>query len=80
MAVKGPIYEEKGVIGNPELLSQLNAAFVELEEKMKALIPIKKGNFSGSRIVGYGVDKAQRGIAADAVISIARAIKSSKGW
>lgn len=80
MAVKGPIYEEEGVIGNPELLDQLNVAFVELERTMKALTPIKKGNYSGSRTVGYGVNKAQRGIAADTVISIARAIKSLRGW
>lgn len=80
MTAKGPIYKEEGVISNPELLDQLNVAFVELESKMKALIPIKKGNYSGSCIVGYGVNKAQRGIAADAVISIAKAIKSLKGW
>jgi hypothetical protein len=30
--------------------------------------------------VGFGVDKTQRGIAADAVISIAKAIKALKGW
>lgn len=79
MAVKGPIYREKGVICDPELLKQLNDAFVELETHMKSSIPIK-GNMSGSTTVGFGVDKTQRGIAADTVISIAKAIKALKGW
>jgi len=43
---------------------------------MQAAAPILKG----TRRVGWGVNKAQRGIAADTVISITRAIKSLKGW
>lgn len=74
---KGPIYEEKDVIGNPDLLKQLQEAIEVLEEKMRAKIPITKGT---TYVVGYGVSKAQRGIAADAIISIARAIKSLRGW
>ncbi len=74
--MKARIYKEKDVICNEDLLKQLNHAYVELEEQMKAVIPIKKGN----RTIGYGVSKTQRGIAADAVISIAKAIKALKGW
>jgi len=57
-------------------LVQLDDAVAVLKAKMRASIPIKRG---GHR-VGYGVCKAQRGIAADQIISIARAIKSLKGW
>lgn len=74
---KGPIYKEENVIGNPDLLKQLREAIEILEEKMKANIPITKGT---TYVVGYGINKAQRGIAADAVISIVRAIKSLRGW
>ena len=73
---KAPIYHEKDVIPNPELLKQLNEAVLNLEEKMKATIVIHRGEHE----VGFGVSKAQRGIAADAVISIAKAIKTLKGW
>ncbi len=73
---KGPIYKEENVISDPILLGQLSEAFLELEEKMKAVVSITK---YGDR-VGWGVNKAQRGLAADRVISIARAIKSLKGW
>lgn len=76
MAPKGKIYIEKDVIANPELLTQLQDAVVQLGEKMKAAQPIMKAHAR----VGWGVDKAQRGIAADAVVSIAKAIKSLKGW
>jgi hypothetical protein len=76
MANKGPIYKEEDVVGDPQLLRQLYIAVAELEEKMKAAVPIK----NGLNRVGWGVNKAQRGIAADAVISIARAIKALKGW
>ncbi len=76
MAVKATIFTLEGLIDGPELLDQLKEAVEELERKMKATVPIKRG---GQR-VGYGVSKAKRGIAADAVISIARAIKSQKGW
>ena len=44
---------------------------------MRDSVPITKGT---TYVVGYGVNKAKRGIAADAVISIARAIKSLRGW
>ena len=76
MAQKAPIYTERNIIDHSELLSQLNEAVSELEQKMKTSLPIQK---SGDRI-GFGVDKAQRGIAADSVISIAKAIKALKGW
>lgn len=76
MAAKAHIYREQDQIGNPELLAQLKEAVVELENKMQAAAPITQGDMR----VGWGVNKAQRGIAADAVISVARAIKSLKGW
>lgn len=75
-ATKGPIYRVEGAIGNPELLGQLREAVLELETKMKASVVISR-NGAG---MGFGVNKAQRGIAADAVISIAKAIKTLKGW
>jgi hypothetical protein len=75
-ATKGPIYLNEGVSADDAFLRQLREAVSELAEKMKASLPIKRG---GDR-VGYGVDKAQRGIAADRVISIAKAIKALKGW
>lgn len=81
-STKGPIYSEKNTIGNKELLDQLKQAVLILEERMKATLPIKKGNTSPSGFItiGFGVDKVNRGIAADAVVSIAKTIKSSKGW
>ncbi|RLC89136.1 MAG: hypothetical protein DRJ03_00860 [Chloroflexi bacterium] len=75
-AAKAPIFKEEGVIGNPELLDQLEAAVEQLTIQMKATIPITKGQAK----VGFGVSKLQRGIEADRVIAIARAIKSLKGW
>lgn len=80
MATKAPVYKEKNTVCNTELLKQLYDAVAELEENMKATLPIRKGNMSGSRTIGFGVNKAQKGIAADSVISIARAIKSLKSW
>lgn len=74
------IYKEKDVICDEDLLKQLNGAYFELKERMRATVPINKGNSSGSTTIGYGVSKTQRGIAADAVISIAKAIKLLKGW
>jgi len=77
MAVaKASVFREEGVVCNPELLDQLNAAVEELATQMKATISIKKGTAK----VGFGVSKTQRGIAADSVISIAKAIKALKGW
>lgn len=76
MTQKASIYKEEEVLCNSELLTQLKNAVTELEEKMKASILISKGRCK----VGFGVSKAQRGIAADAVISVARAIKNLKGW
>lgn len=75
-AAKAQIFKEKGLVGNTELLGQLNAAVEELAIQMEATIPINRGRTE----VGFGVSKTQRGIAADSVISIARAIKALKGW
>jgi len=78
MAAKAPIYREdlKGSIIDRDLLNQLRRATEELEGNMRASKPIFKGN----KKIGYGVDKVQRGIAADLVISIAKAIKALRGW
>lgn len=76
MAQKVSIYKEKGAPNNDILLDQLKGAVGELEDKMEATKEI----FQGTRRIGYGVDKTQRGIAADVVISIAKAIKGLKGW
>lgn len=76
---RAPIYDkEKGFISDNDLdlLHRLDDAFVELRERMMATKQIYKGRAK----IGFGVDKAQRGIAADSVISIARAIKALKGW
>ena len=76
MGQKAAIYKTEGIIGNDELLIQLKDAVRELENKMKAFVSISKGRCE----VGFGVSKVQRGIAADAVISVARVIKALKGW
>ena len=76
MAAKGPIYKEKDVICDPVLLGQLKDAVFELETKMQVSRIIYKGDVA----CGFGVDKIQKGIAADSVISVARAIKALKGW
>lgn len=76
----GPIYEENGTLDNPDLLKQLNNAFIELETAMRASKKVSVRRGRASHLSGFGVDKTQRGIAADAVISIASAIKSLKGW
>ncbi len=77
---KGPIFQEKDVIVDEGLLKQLSEAVDGLEIAMKATRPIYRGNSSGKTLIGYGVDKSQRSIAADSVISIAKAIKALKGW
>lgn len=76
----GPTYKEENILCDTELLQQLDIAFAVLREKMKATLPIKKNTLRGSTVIGFGVDKTQRGIAADSVISIAKAIKALKGW
>lgn len=76
MAQKASVYTEKGAICNADLLIQLEDTVLNLKSKMKASTEI----FRGERKIGFGVSKAQRGIAADAVISVVRAIKSLKGW
>lgn len=78
MAGRASVYKEKGVIPTADLglLKQLNEAVVELEVRME----ISKQIYGGLHKIGFGVDKTQRGIAADSVISIAKAIKALKGW
>lgn len=74
--MKPVFYKEEGLLVNKDLLEQLKAAVAMLEEKMKTIIPIQRG---GTR-VGFGVSKSDKMIAADNVISIARAIRSLPGW
>lgn len=76
MAMKAPIYTDEKQVGEAILLNQLKEAVIELEDKMRATILIS----NGGRGVGWGVKKIHRSIAADSVMSIARAIKSLKGW
>lgn len=73
---KSPIYKEENCLSDSELFEQLQRAVVELRNNMLASTPISR---SGQR-VGYGVNKVQRSIAADAVISIVKAIKRGPGW
>ena len=76
MATKKPIYLDKNQLVDEILYNQLQQAINELRRNMYTTIPIKKGN----QRIGFGVDKSQRSIAADQVISIAREIKSKPGW
>lgn len=79
---RGPIYEAENKIpkSDDEMFGQLADAMQALELRMRANVPITKGNSSGVRTIGFGVNRIQRGIAADTVISIAKAIKALKGW
>ena len=77
MATNKPIYEDKHKLPNEDLYKQLCEALTWLHEKMQPSIPITRGRIAK---VGFGVNKSQRSIAADAVISIAREIKSKPGW
>lgn len=77
---KIPVYQEKDAVCNPVLIKQLYEAVGCLEEAMRATIPITRSNSSGAVSIGFGTSKTQKDIAVDTVISIARAIKSLKGW
>ena len=76
MAAKARIYVEENHPADADLINQLREAIEHLEYVSRATKPI----FRGDSQVGYGVDKSQRGIAADSIISIIRAIKSKGGW
>lgn len=76
MANRGPIYKEKNAATNADLLKKLHEAVAILEDNMYANSEI----FNGVHKAGWGVKKLDRSIAADSVISIARAIKALKGW
>ena len=78
MAAKAKIYPEKNYPADAALITQLREAVERLEEESRAVKPIQRGR-AGSTM-GYGVNKSQRSIAADSVISIAKAIKSIGGW
>lgn len=76
MAAKAKIYTEKNYPADADLINQLRDAVERLAEESQATKPI----YRNTTIAGYGIDKAQRGIAADSVISIVKAIKSQGGW
>jgi hypothetical protein len=76
LMAKGPIYKIANEVADKNLYDQLVQAMERLKETM---IPRQDITRLG-KIVGYGVDKAQRSIAADAVISIAKQIKARPGW
>ncbi len=74
---KAPTYKSKEDMVDPELMDQLCDALEELKLSMYPSVNITK---YGDMNVGFGVKKAQRSIAADAVIAIARQIKARPGW
>jgi len=78
MAARANIYKENDYLSESdiEFVNQLENAVFELINQMRSSIPIIKGQCK----IGYGVSKAKRGIAADSVISITKAIKALKGW
>lgn len=76
MASKAKIYKEENQLVDADLINQLREAVEHLSEVSKATKPI----FRSQCLVGYGVDKSQRSIAADAITSITKAIKSLGGW
>ncbi len=76
MAAKAKIYLEKDHLADADLINQLRDAVERLEIYSRAVKPINKGGHP----CGFGVDKTQRSIAADEVLSIAKAIKSKGGW
>lgn len=73
---KGPIYKTKDEMADKDLYNQLMEAIDRLGQTMIPTRTITKARST----VGYGVDKAQRSIAADNVISIAKQIKARPGW
>jgi len=73
---KAPIYKSNEEVVNKELLDQLYSAVELLRDAMIPSIPINHGGLQA----GFGVSKAQRSIAADNVIAIARQIKAKPGW
>ena len=73
---KAPIYQSKDDMVDTELMDQLCDALEELRMSMYPTAKITKGNSS----VGFGVKKAQRSIAADAIIAITKQIKARPGW
>lgn len=58
------------------LITELRAAIQAAEDATRATRPIGRG----ATRVGYGVGKAQKAIACDQLIAIARQIKAIKGW
>jgi len=76
MAVKPKVYSTINYPVDVGLINQLREAVERLAEESRAVVPISKAQC----VIGYGVNKSQRGIAADSVISIAKAIKSIGGW
>lgn len=71
-----PIYPEKNQPTNEDLIKRLQVAVEDLRLEMQTTIPIRKAHCT----IGFGVDKLRRNMAADTVISIARAIRSIKAW
>lgn len=76
MAAKAKIYTEENYPADADLIQQLQEAIDNLKHFSRAT----KSIFRSGRHAGYGVDKLQRSIAADSVMSITRAIKSKGGW
>lgn len=73
---RGPIYKIASEMADKDLYNQLMEAIDHLGGTMVPTRTITKARST----VGYGVDKSQRSIAADSVISIAKQIKARPGW
>ena len=61
-----------------ELIAQLFDAISNLEESVKATVPIKRG--AVGQTVGFGISKATKAIACDRVIAAAKQIKAYRSW
>ena len=59
-----------------DLWVRLHAAIDRVEEAAKATIPITKAG----RTVGYGINKAEKAIACDHLISVVKQIKALRAW
>lgn len=74
--VKAPIYKDKNSHCCEDLMEKLLREIEGLNFECRANLPISKGNMRA----GYGINKSNKDIACDAIISIVKEIKKIKGW
>ena len=69
-----PIYNSPQTVPKTlnDLLDLLSEATLDLQASCQASVPIRKGN----RVVGHGISKSKKSMAADRVTSIVREIKA----